>query len=302
MFGALPHSTNRNADKQPCQTEKSRMIEIQQLHPASGPVLSVLMPVYNSAPFLREAIESILRQTFVDFEFIIIDDGSSDGSTEIIRFYSGKDARIHSIRQERHQGIVSALNIGLGVCRAEYIARMDGDDISLPDRFVLQLNRMSKTPNLGALGAALAYIDETGKELGVIRRCNLQSSRLAANPLLHPTVMMRREVLVEHQLHYWEKYRYAEDYYLWLEMLRFAAIDALDDVVLQYRISSRASRRRHLKEMVRATLRVKRDAILKLGIKPTPADLARMASESFLLMLPTRLDWWLYRRVTDIKE
>ncbi len=260
------------------------------------------MPVYNAAPFLGYAIESILSQTFDDFEFIIVDDGSTDRSSDMINSYSRQDARIHPISLEYNRGIVKALNIGLDACTGDFVARMDADDVALPNRLTLQLHGITNSPKVGVLGGALTYINESGKDLGVIRHCNLQVSRLAGNPLLHPTVVMRRSLLIQHMLHYQEKYRYAEDYYLWLEMQQYAAIDALDDVVLQYRVSDVASRYLHLKEMVRATLRVKRDGMFILGIKPAPSDIARMVSESFLLLLPTRLVWWLYRRVTKISD
>jgi glycosyltransferase involved in cell wall biosynthesis len=278
------------------------MIEADRTIHEQTPEISVLMPVYNAARFLETAIESVLSQTFGAFEFVIVDDGSTDVSADIIHSYSRQDARIHPIYQEHHGGIVNALNSGLDACTGEFIARMDADDVALPDRLALQLRAMAENPKVGALGGALTYINESGKELGVIRHCDLQTSRLAGNPLLHPTVMMRRTVLIQHRLHYQEKYRYAEDYFLWLEMQQFAAIDALDDVVLQYRVSDAASRHQHLKEMIRATLRVKRDAIWKLGIKPAPADIARMVSESVLLLLPTPWVWWLYRRITQLSD
>lgn len=278
------------------------MIEANRFDLSLTPGISVLMPVYNAAPFLGYAVESILSQTFGGFEFIIVDDGSTDESADMIHSYARQDARIHPIYQAHHQGIVMALNTGLDACTGDFVARMDADDVAMPDRLTLQLHGMANNPKVGVLGGALTYINETGKELGVIRYCNLQASRLAGNPLLHPTVLMRRSVLIQHQLHYQEKYRYAEDYFLWLEMQQYAAIDALDDVVLQYRVSGAASRYLHLKEMVRATLRVKRDGMFKLGIKPTPSDIARMVSESLLLSLPTRLVWWLYRRVTQISD
>lgn len=260
------------------------------------------MPVYNAGSYLGYAIESILSQTFGDFEFIIVDDGSTDGSSELIHSYSRQDVRIHLITQEYNRGIVKALNIGLDACTGNFIARMDADDVALPNRLALQLHGITNNPKVGVLGGALTYINESGRDLGVIRHCNLQASLLAGNPLLHPTVVIRRSLLSQHQIHYQEKYRYAEDYFLWLEIQQYAAIDALDDVVLQYRVSSAASRYLHLKEMVRATLRVKRDGMFKLGIKPVPSDIARMVSESFLLLLPSRLVWWLYRRSTQISD
>ena len=171
------------------------MIEAVRINPSLTPKVSVLMPVYNAAPFLGEAIETVLTQTFGDFEFIIVDDGSTDGSSDLVHSYAGQDARIHPIYQEHNQGIVKVLNIGLDACTGDFVARMDADDVALPDRLALQLQGLAKNPKLGALGGALTYIDESGKELGVIRHCTLQASRLAGNPLLHPTVMLRRSVL-----------------------------------------------------------------------------------------------------------
>ncbi len=264
---------------------------------AGRPAVSVLMPVYNAAPYLEAAIESILSQTYGDFEFVIVDDGSTDDSLRMIQAFAGKDGRIRLLRHEANLGIVKALNDGLSACRGEWVARMDADDIALPDRLERQQQAMAADASIGALGGALAYIDAQGRDLGLIRRCSPSASPLSANPLLHPTVMLRRSICVQNNLAYQEEYRYAEDYYLWLEIRRHAAIAALEDVVLKYRIHDQASRSRYLKQMLRATLRVKKDGILKLGLKPSLLDLVRMLSESFLLLLPGPMVWRLYNRL-----
>jgi glycosyltransferase involved in cell wall biosynthesis len=271
-------------------------------HPGQPPKpeVSVLMPVYNAARFLRPAIESILSQSLQEFEFIIVDDGSTDDSTDIIAAYARDDSRIRVLRHESNRGIVQALNAGLSICGGEFVARMDADDVALPDRLADQVKKMAENPAIAALGGAVTYIDASGKELGLIRQCNVHASPLAGSPLLHPSVTLRRSLLVEHQLHYRERYRYAEDYFLWLELQRYGLLDALENVVIQYRITETTSRRQHLKQMMRAALRVKRDAILILGFKPQASDLVRMMSESLLLLMPSRLIWRLYQRINRI--
>jgi Glycosyl transferase family 2 len=255
---------------------------------------SVLMPVYNAAPFLVQAMESILGQSFEDFEFIIVDDGSDDGSYELLTRFAQIDSRIRLFRHRRNMGIVSALNTGLDQCMGEYLVRMDADDIALPDRLSKQIRLMDSNQDIVVLGAAVSYIDAVGKEIGVIRRCNADGPPFAGNPLLHPTVVIRREVLRRQNLRYLERFRYAEDYFLWLQMSRFGTIDAIDDVVIKYRISSSATRVRDLKRVLFATLKVKTAAATKLGLRPRLKDVVMAGLELGLLLLPSPLVLWLY--------
>ena len=131
-----------------------------------SPQVSVVMPVYNGERYLAEAIASILGQTFADFEFIIVDDGSSDGSPEIVREYAQRDSRILSVFLEKNQGEASARNRGIERASGKYIAAMDSDDISLPDRLRLQLEFLNKNPTIGVLGGNVWVIDQDYKFLG----------------------------------------------------------------------------------------------------------------------------------------
>ena len=126
------------------------------------PKISVIMPAYNAEQYISEAIESILGQTFADFEFIIIDDGSSDSTSGIIASY--KDSRIRYFRNEKNLGIVGALNRGLALAAGEYIARMDADDISLPERFQTQCAYMEKHPDVGVCGTAIKVFGKNMEE------------------------------------------------------------------------------------------------------------------------------------------
>ena len=204
----------------------------------STPALSVLLPVYNGERFLAEAIESILAQTFTDFEFIIINDGSRDGSSTIIDDYAARDARIRAFHQD-NRGLVETLNGGIALARAPLIARMDADDISLPRRFELQIRRFESRPDLAAVGGCIILIDEAGK---LIHRIDYPTGGAAlrrflerASPLAHPAVIMRRDIVCGLG-GYRRQYKYAQDYDLWLRMHDAGyAIENVDEPVLHYR-------------------------------------------------------------------
>lgn len=256
------------------------------------------MPVFNGEQYLAEAVESILAQTFTDFEFIIVNDGSTDGSPALLQRFAERDGRIRVIDNERNLGIVHSLNRGLDACRGQYVARMDADDIALPDRLSRQVAVLEAEPGIVALGGALQYIDAGGKEFGAVRQCVTGKSFLKQTPMLHPTTVIRRSALEQSGIRYHDQYRYAEDYYLWLELSRLGRLSAVPEVVLRYRVSNGATRLKHLKGVLWATLKVKKAGVLRLGIRPGPGDIARYLGECMLLCLPSRFVLWLYFKLT----
>ena len=200
------------------------------------PLISVVMSVFNNAAFLPRAIDSVLAQTCPEFEFIIIDDGSRDGSREIITDYAGRDKRIKPISQE-NSGLVNSLNRGLGKARGEYLARMDGDDICFPHRFEAQVAALEARPGLGAVGGDVTLVDRAGLVVGqqVYPRGHQLKERLLCGSLLcHPCVMLRTGVLRELG-GYRPYYAHCEDYDLWLRLSRLAELDNLPDKLLYYR-------------------------------------------------------------------
>lgn len=266
------------------------------------PEVSVLMPAFNAAEFLSEAVESVLAQTFKDFEFIIVDDGSIDGSREIMTHYAKRDRRIRIMENAANRGIVFSLNRGLCECRGRYVARMDADDIALEDRIEKQVSTMELCPETVALGGAVTYIDRKGRELGCVRLCETGGSLLARNPLLHPTVVFRQDNRGRARGLYQERFRYAEDYFCWLEMSKRGRIDAINDVVLKYRISPNAVRMSHLKRVLLATFKVKIAGVFELGIRPQLWDVARLMAELSLFLLPSWFLRLLYVRFMFGKE
>jgi glycosyltransferase involved in cell wall biosynthesis len=165
-----------------------------------APSISVVMAVYNNMPFLQLAVESILRQTYRDFEFIIIDDGSTDGGGEVLEEMAHRDSRIQLKRRE-NRGLTKSLNEGCALARGEFIARMDGDDVSYANRFELQIQEMTRKPEIVALGAQVRYVNESNSPLFIrhvplvhedIEKCHLSTW---GGVVIHPVAMFRRKAL-----------------------------------------------------------------------------------------------------------
>ncbi|HEX8401094.1 MAG TPA: glycosyltransferase [Allosphingosinicella sp.] len=214
------------------------------------PTISVAMSVYNNAPYLASAIESILAQSFADFEFLIVNDGSSDGSAEIIDFHAAKDRRIRPIHQP-NRGLVASLNLMLEQARAPLIARMDGDDIALPTRFERQLSFVRANPDHDVVGTWTRDIDGTGAARAHASRDQPTSHEAATaqletgNPLCHPSVMMRRDTVLGVG-GYHAAYRHCEDYDLWLRLSERTRLASIPERLMLYRHSDSQVSSRHI--------------------------------------------------------
>lgn len=202
-----------------------------------SPLVSVVMSVHNGASFLSASIESILGQTMENFEFIIIDDGSTDATAEILKSYTLQDPRIRSYGQS-NEGLVSALRRGCEQARGILIARMDADDVAVRDRLEVQAAFLQAHPQVVVLGGAVEFIDTHDKTLAIARNpsrnAEIQRQLLDRNVVWHPTVMMRRAVYKKT-----DGFRHitdAEDYDLWLCMAESGEIANLRRVLLRYRI------------------------------------------------------------------
>ncbi len=199
--------------------------------------VSVVMSVYNSERFLRQAIESILSQTYRDFEFIIVNDGSTDGSLDIIEAYAKKDSRICLISRE-NKGLVASLNEGIAAARGIYIARMDADDIAKPERIAKQYAYMQAN-KLALCGSAAETIDEAGKKIGKLaylpQKSTLRTYTLFHNPFIHPSVMFRKDVF-EAAGGYRRFFAHIEDYELWTRIIFAHAADNIPEMLLEYRL------------------------------------------------------------------
>ena len=198
-----------------------------------NPKISVVMSVWNGEKYLREAIESILNQTFTDFEFLIVNDGSTDSSFEIIQGY--QDERIWVINNEKNIGLTKSLNKAIKQARGEYIARQDADDVSLPDRFEQQVEYFEEHPEVALLGTSAYKIDEQGKVLGrVIVPAKPGGNLLKGNQFNHGSTMLKREA-VDRLGGYNELFRYVQDYELWLRMAKHYGVSNLTQILYKLR-------------------------------------------------------------------
>ncbi|MES4784836.1 MAG: hypothetical protein C4294_02340, partial [Nitrospiraceae bacterium] len=202
------------------------------------PLVTVLMSVFNNAGFVEGAVQSILQQTYKDFELLIIDDGSTDGTFEVLSTI--QDSRIRLKRNGRNLGLTTSLRLGLEEARGQYVARMDADDIALPQRLEKQVAFLDANPKVGILGSACRELDVNGRELGLRRvpvsDLEIRWVSLLNNPFLHPTVMLRRDVLTSHQLNYDASVQTAQDYDLWIRMLMYTSGANLCEPLIHYRL------------------------------------------------------------------
>ena len=205
-------------------------------------VVSVIMSVYNGEPYLKESIESILNQTFTNFEFIIVNDASIDKTREIIQSYT--DSRIVYIENEINIGQTKSLNKAIKIARGKYIARMDSDDVAFPNRFGVQVEFLNRNANIKVIGSWYLIINETGKIIKKVclpvNPTEIKALLIASSPftypyIAHPTVMLRREIFDDIG-YYNEKYYVAQDYDLWVRISRKYQIVNLSQVLLKYRI------------------------------------------------------------------
>ena len=265
----------------------------------SLPAVSVVMPVYNARRYLRLAVESILAQTSADFEFILVDDGSTDESLAILREYQAKDARIRIISRP-NTGIVGALNDGLAAARGEFIARMDSDDIAAPDRFAKQVAFLREHPDHVLVGSQVMLIDPDGAHLCTKRDTEYTHERIDRAhlnhrwPLVHPTIMARREALGAAG-GYRSKYQWLEDLDLFLRLAEIGRLASLPDVLLYYRLhtGSVCHTREQDQHAIRPALYA--EAYQRRGIAP-PSDAAADGQPGRSLGEPGERDklwgWW----------
>ncbi len=199
---------------------------------------SVIMSVFNSEIFLSEAIESILNQTLTNFEFIIIDDGSTDNSSSIIQNYARKDPRIKLVENNINIGLARSLNKGIELANGKYIARMDADDISIPNRFEKQYHYLENNQNIYVVGSNYKNIDENGNQKQQSEKLEspnqIRWGLFFSNQMAHPTVMMRTDLFKKYG-YFYNPFPYTQDYDLWIRISEKFDLSNLSDNLLFYR-------------------------------------------------------------------
>ncbi|MEE9409090.1 MAG: glycosyltransferase family 2 protein [Polaribacter sp.] len=198
------------------------------------PLVSVLMPVYNSEDYVAEAIESILGQTYSNFEFLIVNDSSTDNSLEIISSY--KDSRIRVLNMKQNSGISKTLNFGIGEAKGKYIARMDSDDKSFPERIKKQVEFLENNKNYILCGSNYKILNSTYEVVLPENHSLIKTTLLSNCCIAHPTVMCKTEAIKKNNLHYSKESEPAEDYHLWSFLISKGKFYNLQENLLEYRV------------------------------------------------------------------
>lgn len=202
-----------------------------------GPAITVLMPAYNAAPYIGTAVASILDQTFADYEFLIIDDGSTDSTVAVAE--SVPDSRITVVRNPKNLGVIATLNRGIDLARGRYIARMDADDVSLPRRFEWQYQLMEQSPQVVACSGWSVDVCP-----GTVNKYNFREAdhetllgrMFVEPPLSHPASFIRRSTLLDTGIRYDNRYTHCEDYRFWFDLSKVGRLANVSQLVLRYRV------------------------------------------------------------------
>lgn len=237
-----------------------------------SPKVTVLMSVYNGEKYLEEAVNSILNQTFKDFEFIIINDGSFDDTLGMLELYD--DPRILLVTQE-NAGLTKSLNKGLALARGEYIARMDADDISLPGRLEKQVNLLDREPSVGVCGTLVKTIDSDDGSIWnyPAEPDTIRCRMIFESVIAHPSVMIRRSFFEKYKLYYDENLNQSQDYALWVRCAALFDLKNVSEVLLRYRIHHDQVGRKFSDGQRKVANFIRKEQLENLGIKPDKNEL-----------------------------
>jgi len=271
----------------------------------SSPLVSVVMPVYNAGNFLVEAVESILNQTFSNFEFIIVDDASTDNSWEILKRFSKKDKRIKLFKNKKNLGVSATANLAISKADGQYLVRMDADDISFPHRLHEQVNFLKNNPNIVAVGSQCVVIDENDQVIGrktfPVSFKDLKKMAFWAIPIQQPALAINRSLLPKNFNWYSSSSASAEEVDLIFRLMKYGQIANLADFLLFYRYRADSLSHIRPKETFWLTFKSRANAI-KLGYCPSPKAIFLNLVQVFLVvLLPNRLitELWHYWRGID---
>lgn len=271
-----------------------------------APKISVIMPVFNGQEFLAEAIESILSQTYKNFEFIIVNDKSTDNSLKIIRFYVAKDKRIKIIANDNNLSEAASANIGFQSSNGKYIARMDQDDIAHLERLEKQLSFLEKNPNHIVVGSQTHIIDEEGQVIGhkllPTDHKNIYEEYGNFHPIIHPTVMIRRSLLPDKKKLWTNNIDSADDYLTLYTLLMNGKFANLPEKLLYYRLHSSNNSMKNVRRKFINSLRVRRHAVTELNYPLSPKMAIMIVLQSiYVLLLPEWISVGTYYLLKGIK-
>lgn len=248
-----------------------------------APLVSVLMPVYNGEDYLLESIDSILSQTYKNFEFIIIDDCSSDGTEKILSEL--EDSRLRICRNDKNMGVALSLNRGISMAQGKFVARQDSDDISMVDRLRLQVNYLLKRPNCVAVGGQLKEINPAGEPIGwrfvPLAHKDIVDRMLQGRggQIPHPSAMISMDAYKKIGA-YREEFEMAEDLDLFLRLSEVGKISNLPNILVDYRIHSESVSESKKQQQFEVAKRVSKEALMRRGME-SHSEVSRVSKVKF---------------------
>ncbi|MCM8820036.1 MAG: glycosyltransferase [Candidatus Omnitrophica bacterium] len=258
------------------------------------PLISVIMPVYNAGDFLVEAIESILHQTYKNFEFIIVDDASIDNSWQILKVFKKKDKRIKIYKFKKNVGVSQTVKFAIEKTKGKFLARMDADDVAHPQRLEKQLNYLLKNPQTVAVGSQCYLINKKGKILGrktfPTKFEDVYKYIFTFIPIQQPTLMINKTKLPKDFEYYYDGMNTAEEVELLFKLFRYGKVENLEEILHYYRLHEKNTSLQNLKKTFLLTLISRIKAIFKYGYKPTIFGIISTFIQTLLVIfLPSKL-------------
>ena len=268
----------------------------------NNPLVSIIMPVFNAEKFLRKSIESILNQTYKNFEFIIIDDGSTDGSREIIKDYAKTDRRINFVKNEMNLGQTRTVKRGIKLARGKYFFKIDNDDLAHKDRLKLITEFLENNNNYVVVGSNIKIINEKGKIIGYRiypeTDKEIRTRLFYKSPFASPVVGIRMDILKKIFLmdELILKFNYAGDYILWYKILKYGRGANLREFLLNYRIRDDQVKSKKTKEQLKETIEIQKIIFKYEKNTPLLARLNHLLLKLFFL-LPSRIIIFLFKMI-----
>ena len=268
-----------------------------------NPKVSVVMPNYNCEKYIWEAIESILNQNFTDFEFIIVDDGSSDNSWDIIQEYVKRDDRIVAIKNVRNSWVSISRNNWINIAKWNYIATMDSDDISISDRFEKQVKFLDENEDVWIVWGTMQIMDEDWKVYSE-RKYNLTDLEIRKkifrySPFCHPTTMFRKEII--NKAGWYNIFLHdAEDYDLYFRLWLFWKFANFDDIFYKMRVNQKGITYSNTRRMETLTLFIRKKAIYEYWYKMTIWDVVYYYLQLIsMYIIPWKVKIWLFNLIRN---
>ncbi|OGD83846.1 hypothetical protein A2572_02660 [Candidatus Collierbacteria bacterium RIFOXYD1_FULL_40_9] len=274
---------------------------------STKPLVSVIIPVYNANGYLLQAVDSIQNQTYKNLEIIVIDDGSTDETPKILGTIAKKDKRIKILTNKKNLNIASSLNRGIKLAKGKFIARMDADDIALPNRIEKQIKFLQTHPGVVILGGQCKTIDITDKVIGhkffPVLDKDIKDAMYFENPIQHPTVIFNTNLIPKNFTWYNTNLPPAEDYDLFFRLAQFGKFHNLKSVVLKYRQYLGSSTFKNPLNTFNVTLRVRKMATTKYGYIPSfRSKLIHRLQKLTLKLLPASFIYPLYTLLRGIRS